>query len=222
MLIKKRFAIIVTALTLAFASQAFAQGLGPAMDYPTVFGATAGVVGMGDYPNDTFAAEWDPLDIDYDMQVFAPLDLSSYGGGPKVRNGFFAAVDLTYMSYTRPKAFGNNNASVPVGNDWITGRNYTLGYTNEVGNGWEVDYLSTDGSFWSPGINRNPNALWTTSRLDRFALKRVFRTKLNQGGYLEPYVGVSYLGVNDKTHQNERERLFSYTQSLSQIILCII
>jgi len=213
MLIKTRFAIIVTAFALAFSSQTFAQNLGPAMDYPTVFGANAAVLGQGDYPNDSFAAEYDPLDIDYDMQVFAPLDLSSYGGAPQIRNGFHASVDLTYMSFSKPKAFGNgsNSANVPAGNEWITGRDYTIGYTNEIGNGWEVDYMKTEGSFWNSQLPDAQNGdaqgarnslMWTTMRLDRAAINRTFRSKLNQSGYLEPFIGVSYLGLSDKTTQN--------------------
>ena len=138
--------------------------------------------------------------FDWDAQMFAPLDLSDISDR-KANTGFFALYDRIYMSVGRSNPIGATApAQHPRGNDYMWGNRYHAGFITEEGKGIQLEYMNLKGSFFSAGIDGTvPDPFVTETALDVFELNRIFRERLSNGGYLEPYFGIRYTGVTDKT-----------------------
>lgn len=230
MLIRKQLPLIVATLVLALATQARGQF---SDIVPGTIGSQA--TGQGSFNQNSFGADFDPQAWEYDMSPFTPLDVSEYGGGPKSKAGYYARYDRTYMSLSRPDGGGPGNGfatftpvstplslvipgtavalqpgpnspNVPIGNDFVYGNHFNFGYTDCNGTGWDVDYMKSEGGFYSgAGGVEVQNPAFTSTKLNQLSLNRVFRSDLSRGGYVEPYVGVKYLGVNDSFTQGTQE-----------------
>jgi len=126
--------------------------------------------------------EWD---FDHDLAPFSPVITEDYGGEPVAANtGWFFNYDRIYMNVSRARA-----APQPFDGDFTWGNRYDVGYMTETGHGWLFSGLKIDGP-QLPGINQGSlggaelNKTW---RLDPF----------HHGGYVEPFVGVRFVQVND-------------------------
>ena len=148
-------------------------------------------------PNDPLVQ---PGIFDYDAQMFAPLDLSNISDR-KAPSGFFALYDRVYMSIGRPNPIGAGAPTQhPRGTDYHWGNRYHAGFVTEEGKGIQMEYMSVSGSFFSAGIDASvPDPFITTTSLDVFELNRIFRERLSNGGFLEPYFGIRYTSVSDET-----------------------
>ncbi len=138
--------------------------------------------------------------FDYDTQMFAPLDLSDISDR-KAPSGFFALYDRVYMSIGRPNPIGTAGPTQhPRGTDYHWGNRYHAGFITDEGRGIQAEYLSVTGSFFSAGLDPTvPDPFVTETSLDVFELNRIFRERLSNGGFLEPYFGLRYTSVSDET-----------------------
>jgi hypothetical protein len=164
--------------------------------------------GLGGSPHTSNpdAAVFDPGNLEYDMQPFAPLDISDYDGDADYSGGFYATFDRTFLNVRRPRPFGDiaTRNFFPRGNDWISGNLFTMGNMSPSGSGWDIKYLRTSGSFFNgpAGIG---NPMWITTSIHKFELNRSFRQPLTKGGFIEPYFGVRYDYFQDKSIEDDDE-----------------
>lgn len=192
-MLKRLFTSTFAALTLAIGSSSvMAQLPQPGLmgDPSSGFGPTPDV--HGTYETSLF---------DYDAQLFAPLTLDEIEGPRDVNTGWYFTYDRTYLSVSRPDATSTVNANaVPTGNDFVWGNRYDLGYVGESGKGWTVNFLNSEGSFFSSGRDiLISNPFLTRTTFANVEVSRLFRQELSNGGVLEPYFGFRYQGINDET-----------------------
>lgn len=139
--------------------------------------------------------------LDYDAQMWAPFDIEGVDGHTHANTGFFFAHDWAYLSISRPEPqFGAAGGS---GSDFHWGSHYDFGFMGESGKGLSINWLNMDGSFFingqSPGVS-NPGLNSVTFNI--VEINRTFRQELSHGGFLEPYVGIRYMGLNDNFIQD--------------------
>lgn len=139
--------------------------------------------------------------FDYDAQMFAPLTLDDLEGPREKNTGFSFTYDRTYLSVSRPDPTSIvNAAAVATGNDFVWGNRFDLGYMQASDKGWTVNWLNSEGSFFSNGQDALvANPMLTRTTLANVEISRLFRQKLSNGAWLEPYFGVRYQGINDET-----------------------
>ena len=83
--IKKVFASAAFLLAIGLSGTAFSQILGrPGQPTGPVFGQSM-------FTTNPDAAVFDPGNLDYDMQPFAPLDISEFDGPQGPHSGFYAS-----------------------------------------------------------------------------------------------------------------------------------
>lgn len=166
-------------------------------------------LGGSSHTSNPDTAIFNPGNLDYDMQAFAPLDISEFDGEQPVRGGFFARYSRTFLSISRPNPFGNVNLnSFPNGSDFQSGNLYSLGYMSDDGAGWDASFGRTNGIFFSRGGSEQIEfPMMTETTVNSFSLNRTFRQPLSRGGFIEPYFGVRYTYMNDKTIQDDSEAL---------------
>ncbi|MEZ6095100.1 MAG: hypothetical protein R3C03_12870 [Pirellulaceae bacterium] len=88
----------------------------------------------------------------------------------------------------------------PVGNDYMSGNRYELGIMSKAGNGWGLIYESTKGVAFSGGQDYQiSNPFLINTIVSHVELNRTFRQALSQGGYFEPYFGIAYVNISDRT-----------------------
>ncbi len=148
--------------------------------------------------------------FNYDAQAFAPVEFTN-DEQLEPNCGFFFTVDKTYTSVSRPDRDRSSFSNIPVGNDWVWGERYQLGYMTEADQGWEASYWRTEGTFFArdeldPDLDGDdfvntftvaPYSL--TNQLHLGELNRVFRQALKNGDTFEPYLGGRYTGIIDDT-----------------------
>ena len=200
MRIKMTFRLFVAALTcLCLPVVASAQIGGPAV-------GNGGLAQQNAYNNQTFGASFDPAGIDYDLQFFAPVDESGYNDSHRGLSNYYAAWERNWKSVDRPGRQGTVGLNqFPTGSDFMTGNNFKIGYTNDQGNGWSIDFDRLSGSFFSSGTNDLiAQPMMTTTTISDVSFNRMFRQNLSRGGYIEPYVGLRYMNFGDETiHDGE-------------------
>jgi len=138
--------------------------------------------------------------FDYDTQMWAPVDFSEISER-RMNTGFFLTYDRVYMSIGRPDPIGFTASSqVPRGSDWQWGNRYYGGFMGENDKGFQAEYVSVGGMFLSGGVDiQVPDPFVTDTQFDKFEFNRIFREKLSNGSYLEPYFGMAYTSVSDNT-----------------------
>lgn len=140
-----------------------------------------------------------PNAYEYDAQVFAPYDYRDLTE-PDAPVGFYFTYDRIYTSVSRPGAQLENSTAFPTGNDFMWGNRFEGGVMTDNDSGWGFEYTRTSGSFFSWGQDELiANPLMTTTGVHNLKLNRTFRQRLSNGGWLEPYFGMRYFGLNDKT-----------------------
>ena len=158
--------------------------------------------GSGPYTSNPDAAVFDPGNLEYDMQPFAPLDISEFDEEVPF-SGFYASYQRTYLSVSRPNPYGSVNRNLfPTGSDFQSGNRFNVGSMSKAGVGWDVSYLKTSGSFFSDGSSEGVDLpMWTTTEIHDLKINRVFRQPLSRGGFISPYFGVGYTYLNDDSIQ---------------------
>lgn len=144
-----------------------------------------------------------PGAFDYDAQMFAPYDLRDLAE-PEGPVGFYFAYDRVYTSISNPGVhpsdFPEDDIFVPTGNNYIWGNRFEAGVMNCDGTGWGGVYTRAAGMFFSAGQDiLVPNPFLTLTSVNNLELNRMFRQDLQRGGWLEPYFGFRFVGINDNT-----------------------
>ncbi len=168
-------------------------------DGPTLGGKNNGQDGLRLGPSARPFGNPDPiLDenwYDYDAQMWAPFDVTGVDGHVHAPTGLFFAYDFAHISLTRPdNQFGLTNG-VQGGNDYHWGKKYHLGHMGEGGAGFSANWLTLEGSFFPRG---QPEEI-DTVKYNIVELNRTFRQAVTTGGYIEPYIGLRYMALSDRT-----------------------
>jgi hypothetical protein len=135
-------------------------------------------------------------DFGHDLQMFAPAEVSSFGGGPEPNTGYFVAYDRVNWSVSRAL-----HSSQPNEMDWTWGNRLDLGYMTNDEHGWLVEILHISGPN-NPNIaidfSQNPpvagprfieNSMDFTS----VELMKQWRFKqLHHGSYVDAFIGARY------------------------------
>lgn len=195
-------------ITRLFATLAFFVAIGiSSVSSGQIMGRPGQVAGQAlggsPYTSNPDSNVFDPGNLDYDMQPFAPLDISEFDEQVPF-SGFHASYQRTYLSVSRPNPFGNiNKAEFPTGADFQSGNKFAAGFMSTQGVGWDITYAKTSGSFFSEGNGEGVALpMFTTTGLHDLRLNRVFRQPLTKGGYIAPYFGVGYSYFDDETIQD--------------------
>ena len=138
--------------------------------------------------------------FDYDTRVFAPLEFTN--GKEKAPNtGFFFSLDKTYTSVSKASRQDPvTNSPSSEGSDYIWGTRYEFGWFSDDDDGWGISYQNANGTFFTNGqdaIVTNPTAV--VMDIATVEANRLFRQALPKSGYFEPYIGVRYVSITDRT-----------------------
>lgn len=180
-----------------------------------VLGLTASVRSQVHVPSARFApapAEYtdntrplaEPGIFDYDAQMWAPVEFNNFEER-ETPSGFFATVDRTYYSMSRGGArdvlpLGVSPNAVPTGSDWGWGNRFEGGFMTSAGAGWQAVYEYSHSVWFATGFDESiSNPFMVNSRFNNFELNRIFRQSMSHGGTFEPYVGLRYYGITDRT-----------------------
>lgn len=140
----------------------------------------------------------DPLTFDSDFQLFAPSDLSNYGGPPPANIGWYFSYDRLYYSINRPAQTqnGGDPFARPFDSKWVWGNRYSLGYMTREDHGWDVTFsrVRTGLLIDDPDLNMRLKPTFASIEINK-----TFRKKLRHGGELEPYFGIRYVYFADNT-----------------------
>lgn len=140
--------------------------------------------------------------FDYDAQVFAPFEFTN-DEEKDPNTGFFLTFDKTYTSVSRSGTKSSDDPLQSTGNHYLWGTRFEGGWMNDSDDGWHLGYQNSNGIYYTNGQDVNVDTpMLVDNRFATFELNRVFRQRLSQGGYFEPYIGVQYLNFNDKTIQD--------------------
>ena len=156
-----------------------------------------------EYPGNTRPLA-EPGIFDYDGQMFAPVEFNNFEERAP-NTGFYFTVDRIYNSISRGGERDNPGQNAPTnatpgGSDWQWGNRYNAGWMTDADSGWEAIYEYSTGSFFAAGSDvLVSNPMMVTTRYSNFELNKTFRQHIQRGGYFEPYVGMRYLGLTDKT-----------------------
>ena len=134
--------------------------------------------------------------FNYDFQVFAPIE---YSGGEELKpnTGFFFSVDRLYTSVSGGGDFGGKPTN------YIWGNRYDFGFMNDSDDGWNFVYEQSEGSQNLNGTD--PLATSPTQfslRYGNLEINKVFRQELKHGGWVEPYIGLRYFNLSDRTTED--------------------
>ncbi len=144
--------------------------------------------------------------FDYDTQVFAPIE---FGDGDQLEpnTGFFCTYDRTYLSVNKSGNIGNST-SIPTGTNYQWGTRMELGWMSSADDGWSMAYQYGEGSYFTAGQDvLVANPMLVTTNLATFEINKVFRQALSRGGYFEPYLGLRYDSIADKTIEDTNQVL---------------
>lgn len=136
----------------------------------------------------------------YDMQMFAPLDYNLLDEEPKPSTGVFFTYDRMMSGLTGPESTTLLGQSAPSFNYQTWGNRFEFGYMNENDCGWTATISRLGGSTWLDGRTQgNANPMQLASKLESYELNRVFRQRMKNGGYFEPYIGARFAYLQDET-----------------------
>ena len=149
--------------------------------------------------------------FEYDAQLWAPYDVTRVDGTTEVHSGFYTEIGVAYLSMNGPGPVpGEDPRLFESVSGWGTGIILEGGYSSEKGAGWAVNWTSLEHNHFlhdseyrftsAFGGWQQPIALRTS--FDNVSVNRQFRQRLSNGGYVEPFVGFRYIGVQDETNQD--------------------
>ena len=122
-------------------------------------------------------------EFDHDWKIFAPADVSSYGGGPDANYGLYATYDRLHFSSGR-----SNDAPSPFEGDWAYGNRMDFGYMTDDDHGWLLEVMKV--SRFGNGLAANDAY---TTQLTSGELMKTWRQKpLHHGSIVETFLGFRY------------------------------
>ncbi len=143
--------------------------------------------------------------FEYDAQLWAPWDVTSLDGFQRFQSGFYAELGFAYYSVGRPKAIpGQDPRQFNTGSDYHWARDCEAGwYHSTKDHGWAINWFDLEGITFVNGSNIViPNPMLLRTRIDQVQVNRQFRQRLSNGGWIEPYFGARYYGLNDETNED--------------------
>lgn len=144
--------------------------------------------------------------FDYDTRAFAPLEFTN-NKELEPNKGFFFTLDRIYASVTRPNVGGDTGA-IQTGSEYIWGTRYNVGWFSDEDEGWQVTFQDQEGAFFTNGRDVSvSNPMLVNVTLNTVEVNRIFRQALSHGGYLEPYIGLRYTNITDKTLEDTTQFL---------------
>jgi len=159
------------------------------------------------HPDPILDEDW----YDYDAQMWAPFDIEGVDGHNHAPSGLFVGFDFATLSVGRPGNQFGALSGVDGGSDFHWGNKYLLGYMSESGVGFNASWLNVEGSFFPDGTASTID----TVRFNIVELNRAYRQEVSSGGYLEPYLGLRYTSLSDRTFQDVGNQRFRQTVSNS-------
>ncbi|MCA9105426.1 MAG: BBP7 family outer membrane beta-barrel protein [Planctomycetales bacterium] len=193
----KRFLASLAAIVALFAGTAVAQG--PMSPVGATFPVEPPPGGAGD--NLQFIS--DQL-MNYDMQMFAPVDYNLLEDEQRPSTGLFFCYDRTANGITGPDVI----TTLGAGNGGFTyqtwGNRFDFGFMTEDDCGWTATVSTMGGgNFQSGRTDGNALPMVTYTQYQSWELNRVFRQRLKNGSYIEPYIGGRFAYLSDETMQHE-------------------
>ena len=132
--------------------------------------------------------------FDYDAQIFSPVEFPD-GNELAPKCGFFFTIDKLYTSLS-----GDGAPQGGSGDNYIWGTRYEGGYMNTEDDGWQAVFETSEGNEFLNGANvLNPNPTLYETEFGTLEINKVFRQRLNRGGWIEPYIGLRYQHHSDST-----------------------
>ena len=164
----------------------------------------------------------DPGVFNYDAQAFAPVDFST-NDELDGQSGFFLSYDRLATSISRSS--GDNiqpNLRRQSGTNNLWGNRYNIGWYGDDERGWMVSYQQSEGNDFVNGQDiLVANPMLVTNTAASVELNRIFRQETQSGGYFEPYLGLRYMYLSDKTLEDTTQAFGGttfenrFTQSVS-------
>ncbi len=192
----KRFLASLTAIVALLGGVVNAQG--PMDPVGATFEPQTSSVGAGQ--NLEFVS--DQL-MNYDMQMFAPVDYNMLSDEPKPPTGVFFTYDRTTGGLTAPESTTVFGQGAPNFNHTVWGNRFEFGFMTEDDCGWTATINRMEGSQFIGGRTENMDTpMQMAAKFQSYELNRVFRQRLRNGGYFEPYIGARYAYVQDETRQD--------------------
>ena len=137
--------------------------------------------------------------FDYDTRAFAPLEFTN-NRELEPNKGFYFTIDKVYASVTRAGNIGVDTNQIQTGSEYIWGTRYDLGYFSDNDDGWGITFQNQDGAYFTNGQDiLVSNPMLVNVSLNTVEVNRIFRQELSHGGYLEPYIGLRYTNITDRT-----------------------
>jgi hypothetical protein len=146
--------------------------------------------------------------FDYDAQVFAPIEFTN-GDEKDPNTGFFLTYDRLYTSVSRPGRVGDSDSTAfALGTNYIWGTKCEAGWMTDDEHGWMFGYQNSAGNFTTNGNDEViETPMLVTNRFASVEINKIFRQSMSNGGYMEPYLGLRYLNVNDQTIEDTFQQL---------------
>ena len=140
----------------------------------------------------------------YDAQLWAPVDYTSMDGRIKSPTGFYSSAEMSYLSVSRPGAItGQTSTQFQGGNSFHWGKNYEAGFMSEKGRGFAARWQHLTGVSITAGTAfASTQTQLLDLTYDTLELNRVFREDTGNGCYYEPYIGMRYTHIGDRTIEN--------------------
>jgi len=137
--------------------------------------------------------------FDYDTRAFAPLEFTN-NKELEPQKGFYFTLDRVYTNVSRPGNIGIESNNIKTGSEYIWGTRYDLGWFSDDNDGWGITFQDSEGVSFTNGqdiLVSQPTLVNMT--INTVEINRLFRQSLSHGGYLEPYIGLRYTNITDKT-----------------------
>ena len=149
--------------------------------------------------------------FDYDTRAFAPLEFTN-GKQLEPSSGFYFTLDRTYTSVSRAGQIGIDTNSIQTGSEYIWGTRYNLGWFSDDDDGWGITYQNSRGSYFTNGQDvQVSQPMLVNMSFNTVEVNRLFRQSLSQGGYLEPYMGIRFVNISDRTIEDTSQLLGATT-----------
>lgn len=118
-------------------------------------------------------------EFDHDWQIFAPAEISSFGGGPDPNYGLFTTYDRMHVGSGR-----SNETPAPFEGDWAYGNRFNFGYMTEDDHGWLMEVMK---------VSEFQNGPGAYTQLTSVEVMKQWRHKpLHHGGIVETFLGGRY------------------------------
>jgi len=153
--------------------------------------------------------------MNYDMQMFAPVDYNMLDEEPKPSTGLFFTYDRTTSGLTASESTTIAGLGAPGFNHTTWGNRFEFGFMNENDCGWTATINRMEGSQFINGRDiGNQTPMQLSAKYQSYELNRVFRQRLKSGSYFEPYIGARYAYVQDESIQDQTTFLFNLSDPL--------